>query len=327
MTGQTSTGHSSAGHSYTGHSDVVARLETVVGIPVVPYAPDGDVDLALTAELADRLIGSGLGAITPNGNTGEFYALSPRERADVARTVTDVAGDRAVVIVGVGLDPATARAEARQAAELGAHAIMVHQPVLPYMSRRGWVEYTAAVASAVPRLAVLPYVSSPAIRGAEIAALAHEAPNVVGVKYSVPDPVAFAETVQATDADLLWIAGLAESYAPSAWQAGARAFTSGLVNVAPEISFGLLDALRQDDTARAAAVWRRIRQFEQLRARDRSADNVSVVKEAMHQLGLCDRSVRPPSTTLPDADRADVARILEDWNNADWNSNDREVRA
>lgn len=317
----------------TGHNgplaDVVARLGTVVGIPVVPYAPDGGVDLALTGKLADRLITSGLGAITPNGNTGEFYALSPGERADVARTVVDAVGDRAVVIVGVGLDLATARAEARQAAELGAHAVMVHQPVLPYMSRQGWVEYTAAVADAVPRLAVLPYVSSPAIRGTDIAALTRRAPNVVGIKYSVPDPVAFAETVQDTDADLLWIAGLAESYAPSAWQAGARAFTSGLVNVAPEISFELLDALRQDDAARARAVWRRIRRFEQLRARARSADNVSVVKEAMHQLGLCDRSVRPPSTTLPDADRADITRILEEWNgdNDGNGSDDQKGRA
>lgn len=319
----------------TGHHDIAAasatdtaaRLETVVGIPVVPYAPDGTVDLALTGKLADRLVTSGLGAITPNGNTGEFYALSPNERADVARTVVDAVGDRAVVIVGVGLDLATARAEAVRAAELGAHAVMVHQPVLPYLSRAGWVEYTATVADAVPRLAVLPYVSSPAIRGTDIAALVRRAPNVVGIKYSVPDPVAFAETVQDTDADLLWIAGLAESYAPSAWQAGARAFTSGLVNVAPEISFGLLDALRHDDTARAAAVWRRIRRFEQLRARDRSADNVSVVKEAMHQLGLCDRSVRPPSTTLPDADRAEITQILDGWNSGDdRNSTDRKGR-
>lgn len=297
----------------TGHNEIRTRLETVVGIPVVPYGADGGVDLALAGQLTDRLIGSGLGAITPNGNTGEFYALSPRERADVARTVIDIARDRAVVIVGVGLDPATARTEARVAADLGAHAIMVHQPVLPYMSRRGWVEYTAAVANAVPQLAVLPYVSSPAIRGTDIAALAQEASNVVGLKYSVPDPVAFAETVQSTDADLLWIAGLAESYAPSAWQAGARAFTSGLVNVAPEISFTLLEALRHDDADGAASVSHRIRRFEHLRARDRSADNVSVVKEAMHQLGLCDRSVRPPSTPLAEPDRADITRILDDW--------------
>jgi 4-hydroxy-tetrahydrodipicolinate synthase len=311
------TGHDNTAHDNTAHSEIVARLATVVGIPVVPYAPDGGVDLALTGKLAERLVGSGLGAITPNGNTGEFYALSPRERADVTRAVVDVVGDRAVVIVGVGLDLTTAKAEAERAAELGAHAVMVHQPVLPYMSRRGWVRYTAAVANAVPRLAVLPYVSSPAIRGTDIAALTREAPNVVGVKYSVPDPVAFAETVQDTDADLLWIAGLAESYAPSAWQAGARAFTSGLVNVAPEISFGLLDALRHDDTERAAAVWRRIRAFEQLRARDRSADNVSVVKEAMHQQGLCDRSVRPPSTVLPEPGRVEIARILAGWNSAE----------
>jgi hypothetical protein len=37
-----------------------------------------------------------------------------------------------------------------------------------------------------------------------------------------------------------------------------------------------------------------IRVFEELRADDASADNVSVVKEALAQLGLAPRAVRPP---------------------------------
>lgn len=293
--------------------ETALRLNTVVGIPVVPYAADGSVDLDRAAELTDRLVASGMTALTPNGNTGEFYALSPAERASVMRAVIDAGGDRATMIVGVGLDLASAKADALAAAELGAHAVMVHQPVLPYMSREGWIDYVADIALAVPQLAVLPYVSSPVIRGADISRLAERAANVVGMKYSVPDPVAFAETVADTDADLVWIAGLAESYAPSAWQGGARAFTSGLINVAPEISFALLEALRAGDVAAIEATSKRIRRFEQLRARDRSADNVSVVKEAMHQLGLCDRSVRPPSTALSEADRRAVATILDEW--------------
>ncbi|WOF23966.1 dihydrodipicolinate synthase family protein [Microbacterium betulae] len=288
-------------------------LHTVVGIPVVPYASDGSIDLAQAAELADRLVSRGLGALTPNGNTGEFYALSPRERIDVLRTVTDAVGGRAVVIAGVGLDLSTATAEAGLAAELGAQAVMVHQPVLPYMSGGGWVDYVAAVAAAVPETAVVPYVSSTAISGADVSELVRRAPNVIALKYSVPDPVLFAETVQDVGGDLLWIAGLAESHAPAAWQAGARAFTSGLVNVAPEVSFAMLDALRAGDRDAASSTWRRIRRFEQLRARDRNADNVSVVKEAMHQLGLCDRSVRPPSTVVGESVRAEISEILAGW--------------
>ena len=45
--------------------------------------------------------------------------------------------------------------------------------------------------------------------------------------------------------------------------------------------------------------WELTRRFEELRAADSSADNVSVVKEALAQLGLCRRDVRPPSRLLP----------------------------
>ena len=48
-------------------------------------------------------------------------------------------------------------------------------------------------------------------------------------------------------------------------------------------------------------VWEQIRRFEELRAADASADNVSVVKEALAQLGLCRPDVRPPSRLLPAA--------------------------
>jgi 4-hydroxy-tetrahydrodipicolinate synthase len=59
------------------------------------------------------------------------------------------------------------------------------------------------------------------------------------------------------------------------------------------------------------AVWRRIEPFEELRARHNSAYNVSVVKEALAQMGLCRRAVRPPITDLPAAERAEVTRWLE----------------
>jgi 4-hydroxy-tetrahydrodipicolinate synthase len=41
------------------------------------------------------------------------------------------------------------------------------------------------------------------------------------------------------------------------------------------------------------------------------------VKEALAQLGLCGRAVRPPITELPAVDRAEVARILASWGCAD----------
>ncbi|MEQ7736160.1 hypothetical protein, partial [Escherichia coli] len=64
----------------------------------------------------------------------------------------------------------------------------------------------------------------------------------------------------------------------------------------------------------ALALWRSIRDFEDLRARDNNALNVSVVKEALHQIGLCDRAVRSPISTLNTADRTLVTNMLAAWN-------------
>ncbi len=293
-------------------ADLVERLATAVVIPVTPFADDGSVDAGCYTRLVTRLLDGGVTAVTPNGNTGEFYTLTPQERQLVLETCTRAAAERAVVVAGVGFDAQTAAAEARAAREAGAQAIMIHQPVHPYLSPAGWVDYNAAVASAVPELGVLPYLKSRAITGGHIAELADRAPNVIGLKYSVDDPVHFAATRADAGGDrLLWIAGLAEPYAPAYWQAGARGFTSGLANVAPQGALDLLAALRAGDGVQEA--WLRVRRFEELRARNGAADNVAVVKEALHQRGLCRRDVRPPGHVLgPEAAR-EVADAIAGW--------------
>jgi 4-hydroxy-tetrahydrodipicolinate synthase len=59
--------------------------------------------------------------------------------------------------------------------------------------------------------------------------------------------------------------------------------------------------------------WEECRPFEELRAADSSADNVSVVKEALAQVGLCRPEVRPPSHRVPPDVRAQITGILEGW--------------
>ncbi len=60
-----------------------AALADVVAIPVTPFTRDGAIDRAAHATILRRLLDSGVRTLTPNGNTGEFYALTPQERRDV----------------------------------------------------------------------------------------------------------------------------------------------------------------------------------------------------------------------------------------------------
>jgi 4-hydroxy-tetrahydrodipicolinate synthase len=289
-------------------------LKTVVVVPVTPFGTDSRPDAGSYARLATRLLDGGITVLTPNGNTGEFYALSQAEARLVAETAAKVTQGRAELLVGVGHDIATASDAARHARDHGARMIMIHQPVHPYMSAEGWIDYHAAIASAVPDLGVVLYIRSERITGAHIAQLADRAPNVMGIKYGLRDATRFAQVARDAGIDrFAWLAGAAELAAPSFWASGARGFTSGLANIAPRLALSMLDALRAGDFEAAMKAWELARRFEELRAADFSADNVSVVKEALAQLGLCRPDVRPPSRLLPASVRDEISAILRTW--------------
>ena len=289
-------------------------LATVAAIPVTPFGPDGAPDRHAHARIIGRLLDAGITLVTPNGNTGEFSTLTAAEARQAAESAAAACAGRAEVLAGVGLDIPGAIAAGEHARAAGARMIMVHQPTSPYLSADGWVDYHRAIAGALPGLGVVLYIRDPRITGHHIARLADACPNVLGVKYGVRDPVLMAAVARDAGLDrFTWLAGLAELTAPACWTAGATGFTSGLVNVAPQLALAMLGSLRDGDLAGAMKVWEQARPFEELRAADSSADNVSVVKEALAQLGLCRADVRPPSHQVSPQVRGQISDILATW--------------
>ncbi len=289
-------------------------VATAVVVPVTPLQADGSPDWDTYAALTGRLIYGGIKAITPNGNTGEFYALSQAEARQAVETAAKVSSGRAELLAGVGHDIATATEAAGHARDHGARMIMIHQPVHPYVSSEGWIDYHAAIADAVPGLGVVLYIRNERITGGHIAELADRVPNVVGVKYGIRDATKFAAVARDAGIDrFTWLAGAAELTAPAFWAVGAHGFTSGLANVSPGLALAMLDALRANDFGAAMKVWESVRRFEELRLAESSADNVSVVKEALSQLGLCRADVRPPSRPLPANIKDEIRGILREW--------------
>jgi 4-hydroxy-tetrahydrodipicolinate synthase len=240
--------------------------------------------------------------------------LSEQECSETVVAATAAASGRAVVVAGVGHDAGTASAMARAAAAAGAEAVMIHQIVHPYRSAAGWVAYHQAIAAAVPHLGIVPYLRDSQVTTAMLKQLLAACPNVVGIKYAIPDPLQFAAVVKEVGRQrLAWICGIAESWAPFFWVGGAQGFTSGLVNVNIGPSLDLLSCLQAGDYAGAMKVWAQLKPFEDLRGRYANGNNVSVIKEALAQLGLASRRVRPPISELAEPERAEVAAVLRTW--------------
>lgn len=293
------------------HEKLAERLRTVHAINVTPFREDRGVDYDLLERNIEFLIASGLGVIVPCGNTGEFYALSVAEAQAVTRFVVKQVGGRAAVLAGIGYDLGTAREMALAAQEVGADAVMVHQPVHPYLMTEGLIRYYADIARSV-EIGVVLYARHEAIDQVVLGRIA-DIENVLAIKYAINDLPRFADLVESVEGPVVWVCGTAEMWAPFFFAAGAEGFTSGLVNIAPEMSLTMLDGLRKGDAEAVRTVWRQVAPIERLRAKKHNGNNVSVIKEGMNLAGLPAGQVREPLGELDDTDRQELIQILRSW--------------
>ncbi|NTG51431.1 dihydrodipicolinate synthase family protein [Agrobacterium rhizogenes] len=288
-------------------------LKGVSGVPVTAYDDRGEVEPRITAKVYHRVAAAGIHNIVAAGNTGEFYALTPEEIRHVHEAAVAGVDGKAPVTAAIGRSLREAIAMAKNAAVIGASAVMSHQPVDPFAAPAAQIDYFCDLAEASP-LPLVAYVRADGFSVDDMVRLAGHA-NIVGIKFATTDLMLLSRAIAASDpAGALFVCGLAESWAPTFTAAGARGFTSGLVNVAPQLSLAVLDALDKGDFAAARAIVNKLEPFERMRTKFRNGANVTVVKEAVTYSGLNVGAVRVPGLPqLDQKDREELHRLLKDW--------------
>ena len=288
-------------------------LAGISGVHVTPYTADGGIDGALLAKVIDRIAAAGVHNIVSAGNTGEFYALTLDEVRAVHDGAIEANKNRSLLTAGVGRSLKDAIELGRRAKANGAHALMAHQPLDPFAAPQAQAAYFKAIADGVD-LPLVAYVRSDAMGRADLLGIANH-PNVVAVKFATPNMMLLAEVVRESGANTaLWVCGLAEGWAAPFYAAGARGFTSGLVNVDPKRSLAIHAALESGDFAKVRELVTTIAAFETMRTKFQNGANVTVVKEAMMQIGYPVGPVRLPGLVALDAeDRAKLAGVLQSW--------------
>ncbi|MBM3521925.1 MAG: dihydrodipicolinate synthase family protein [Alphaproteobacteria bacterium] len=290
-----------------------AALGGISGVHVTPYGADGAPDTAQLARVVKRIAASGVHNIVSCGNTGEYYALTPAEIERVQHAAIEANGGHALLTVAVGRSRAEAIAAAKAMARAGANATMIHHPVDPFAAPQAQAAYFEAIAEVSP-IPVVAYLRSDAIPIASLTRLAAHR-NVAAIKFATTNLMLLAECLRASDpTGAVWVCGMAEGWAAPFYALGARGFTSGLVNVWPERSLAIHEALEAGHFKVARRLVDEIAGFEQLRTRFANGANVTVVKEAMGLIGLPVGPVRHPGIdALDPADRERLAQIVKGW--------------
>lgn len=292
---------------------VRAALRGISGVHVTAWKGDGEADWALTGTIVQRIAAAGIHNIVSAGNTGEFYPMTTDEVVRSHAVAAEAAAGRALVTAGIGRSLREAVATGKLAATAGCDAVMVHHPLDPFAAPHSQADYILAIAEALT-IPLVAYIRSDAIGVKDLARVATH-PNVAGVKFASSNMMLLAECVRATQGSSAnWICGLAEGWAAPFHALGARGFTSGLVNVAPERSLAIWQALEANNYELARRLVDEIAGFETLRTKYGNGANVTVVKEALGLLGTNVGPVRLPGLPeLNESERVELRKIVGNW--------------
>lgn len=178
----------------------MARFGEVVTAMVTPFDDAGRLDLDACALLARWLVDHGSDGLILSGTTGEGPVLSDEEKLDLCRAVSEAV--TAPILLGTGTNDTAHSVElTRRAAGCGAAGVLV---VTPYYSRPGQAGLEAhfrAVAGATSLPVVIydiPVRTGRKVAHEVLVRLAHEVPNVVGVKDAAGDVAGSAKLIAET---------------------------------------------------------------------------------------------------------------------------------
>lgn len=277
-----------------------------------PFRADGSVDAAGFAQNLDRLMRAGATGAVAAGCTGEFWALSLAEKAELARVAVEAAAGRGPVILGAAAIEAAAVIEIAHAAKAaGCAAILVTVPYFVRIEADDILAHFKRIAAATP-LPIMVYnipgnagnAITPALAGrlADIDA-------VVAIKESSGDWSTFHAILAATRERIRVFCGPSSMFGVAAALAGA----DGFIDCFPNVWTGSLDLWSAARDGRLDEAWRLQETGIALTELFTSGGRTlyPATKAAMEMLGLPGGGVpRPPLRPLEGAPLRELERAL-----------------
>jgi 4-hydroxy-tetrahydrodipicolinate synthase len=288
------------------------KLSGVIVPHVTPLTRDERLDSAGLERLIEFLLGAGVHGIFSNGSMGGFaFYPDAMQYETIARTAEIVRG-RVPVLAGVS-DTSTTRtlARVREAATLGADALVVLPPYY-YLCRQDEIErFFRAVADESPLPIVLydnPKLAKNAIAPDTLAALAVH-PNIIGAKVSATDVFKWQTILRLElPRERFGLICGVEPMMGLGLQLGFDGVTGGVHNLVPGLAVALFDAAKAGRVEETEAIQQKLNRVYRVFEIDGGWRGAELTLSA---LGICQKvTAAPHDLPIPAEKRHAILEVL-----------------
>lgn len=200
----------------------------------------------------DFVIDGGVSGILAYGSNGEFYMLEDDEMERGLKIMIDQTAGRVPVYFGIGaISTKKCVKYAKMAVANGANGISVLQPMFLKPTEEELFQHFKAIAEAVPETPMLLY-NNPGRVGYTMSAnlverLAHEVPNIVGMKDSSGDVTQTEEFIRRNSDVDFKVFGGKDTLIYAALTIGAAGSVCTTANYMPKLVCSVYDKFREGD--------------------------------------------------------------------------------
>ncbi len=282
------------------------------GVAIVTPFRNNDIDFTALRNVLEHCIFGGVDYIVSLGTTGESPTLSNDERRGVLEFTIDVVKKRMPIVAGNfgGNNTRALCAYIDNFNFEGIDAILSSSPAYNKPSQEGLYLHYSEIASHSPLPVIIynvPGRTSSNITAKTTLRIAHDNPNIIGIKEASADMQQASEIIAGKPDNFLVLSG-DDPTALELIQGGGDGVISVIANALPNSFSGMIRHALNKNYAEARKIHEELLNIHPWLYLE---GNPTGIKGALNILGLCSTDVRLPLTGLTEDTMADLKNELE----------------
>ncbi len=278
---------------------------------VTPFSANGSVNFNGLEKLIEHNIKGGVEYLVSLGTTGESVTLSAEEKLDVLNFTIEKAAGRVPVVAGFGgNDTAYVIREIEKFHFKGVGAVLSVSPAYNKPTQEGIYQHYKAIAAASPVPVILynvPGRTASNMKAETTLRLAHEVPNVIGMKEASGDFNQCMQIIKGKPKDFLVVSG-DDNITLGLVAYGFDGVISVVGQAFPKIFSEMVRLALKGDFAAARPLHYQLNDITDMLFAE---GNPGGVKYALQVLGVCESHLRLPLFDISDELKKKLHKAIE----------------